>query len=148
MQKAGYVALGSLAMHGREHATVLRSGQRGLILHTLYYAKEVRSEEEWSADIQVVAPKELELACLLVEAMESKFEPEKLKDAFQQRLRELINSRSAAALTPGISHAAHQEPVEDIMEALRRSLEAKRKPVEKEGGRGPKKTSVQKRRRA
>ena len=47
---SGYAALGSLAMHGREHVAVIRPGRRGLILHTIFYAKEVRPEGEYAAD--------------------------------------------------------------------------------------------------
>ena len=132
MQKAGFVAMGTMAMHGREHATVVRPGSRGLILHTLFYANEVRSAEEWQADTHVVAARELELAGLLVQAMEAKFEPEKLKDTFEERLRDLIDSRQAIGLNAGLPHASSKAPVVDIMDALRRSLEAKRKPVAKE----------------
>ena len=55
LNQSGYAAIGTLAMHGREHAAVIRPGKSGLILHTLFYAKEVRSTEEsaptrpWSA---------------------------------------------------------------------------------------------------
>jgi Ku protein len=90
LARTGYAAMGSLAMHGREQATVVRAGARGLILHTLFYANEVRGEQEWLVDQGKVTPKELELATLLVQAMEAKFEPEKLKDAFEERLRALI----------------------------------------------------------
>ena len=61
-------AVGSVAMHGREHAVVIRSAIRGLALHTLYYAKEVRTNEEYSSDPKAVGPKELELATMLVRA--------------------------------------------------------------------------------
>ena len=43
-----------VAMHGREHVAVIRSGRRGLILHTIFYAKEVRSEGEYAADSSLV----------------------------------------------------------------------------------------------
>jgi DNA end-binding protein Ku len=136
LRQSGYVALGSVAMHGREHAVVIRPATRGLALHTLYYANEVRSNEEYSSDPQVVAAKELELAKVLVQALAAKFEPEKLKDTFEERLRELIDSRAQVGLA---SEQPRMEPARakavDLMEALRKSLEAARKPVKSEGAR-------------
>ena len=142
LHKTGYVALGKLAMHGREHATVIRPGNRGLILHTIFYAKEVRSAEEYQADSNLVSTKELDMATLLVRALAAKFEPAKLKDAFEERLRELVQTRARTAVTAEAHREApRQAPVIDIMEALRKSLEMARKPPKTE-------TRVQPKRRA
>lgn len=133
LRQSGYVALGSIAMHGREHAVVIRPATRGLALHTLYYANEVRSNEEYGGGPQAVGTKELELAKMLVEALAAKFEPDKLKDTFEERLRELIDSRTEVVVS---SEDHRMEPdmakVVDIMEALRKSLEMARKPVKSE----------------
>src|SRR5581483_11523599 len=56
---SGFAAIGSLAMHGRNHATVIRPGRRGLIVHTLFFNNEVRAAEEYSADRALVNSKEL-----------------------------------------------------------------------------------------
>lgn len=56
------MAVGELAMFGREYAVVIRPGSRGLVLHTLFFAHEVRMEEESPADLGMVDEKELELA--------------------------------------------------------------------------------------
>jgi hypothetical protein len=52
-------------MFGREYAVVIRPGSRGLVLHTLFFAHEVRMEEESPADLGMVDEKELELAKML-----------------------------------------------------------------------------------
>jgi DNA end-binding protein Ku len=133
LTETGYAAIGSLAMHGREHATAIRPGTQGLILHTLYFAKEVRSAEEYRADPSLVVSKELEMAKLFVNALAAKFDPEKLKDTFEERLQQLIQERSQTALAAYKSgEVARRAPVVDIMEALRKSLEMVRKPVKSE----------------
>lgn len=129
LTESGYAAIGALAMHGREHATVIRPGRRGLIAHTLFYANEVRADEEPAADDRLVNPKELELAKLLVRALAAHFEPAKLKDAFQERLQALIQSRTETAIA---ARPPGRAPVVDIMEALRKSLEMARKPPARE----------------
>lgn len=129
LAESGYAAIGALAMHGREHATVIRPGRRGLVAHTLFYANEVRADEEPAADDGLVNPKELELAKLFVRALAAHFDPAKLKDAFQERLRALIQSRTETAAAP---RPRERAPIVDIMEALRKSLEMARKPPARE----------------
>src|SRR5262249_24389171 len=60
LSETRYAALGTLAMHGREHATLVRPGPRGLIVHTLFYRNEVRATEEYTSDPELVSAKELE----------------------------------------------------------------------------------------
>lgn len=133
LTETGYAALGSLAMHGCEHATVIRAGRRGLVLHTLFYGNEVRQEEEYTSDTALVTAKELELAKIFVRALAAKFEPARLKDAFEERLQELIRARAGSAV-PAYQRGevAKPAPVVDIMEALRKSLEMVRKPPKTE----------------
>lgn len=146
LETSGHAALGSLAMHGREHAVVIRAARQGLVLHTLFYSNEVRADDAWRADA-TVNEKELALATMLVESMEAPFDPSKLKDTFEERLRALIEARaptpaSAATATP-------RAPAIDLMEALRKSIAAAKKPIEPER-RAPRhaKSPHEKRRRA
>jgi len=92
LANTGYAALGSLAMHGREHAALIRAGKRGLILHTLFYAKEVRLDEEHGADGDLVGAKELELAETLVRALAAPFDPEwdPENQEYKQKARALL----------------------------------------------------------
>jgi DNA end-binding protein Ku len=130
LRKSGFAAVGSLTMHGREHATVIRPGKRGLILHTLFFAKDVRQEEEFAADPQLAGAKEVDLAAQFVKLLAAKFEPEKLKDSYEERLRALIEERKPAAASAQAERgtAAPAAPVIDILEALKKSIEAARKP--------------------
>jgi DNA end-binding protein Ku len=135
LKASGYAALGSLAMHGREHVAVIRPGKTGLILHTLFYNNEVRSNEEFRTDPSTVNSRELELAGQLVSMMADTFDPAKLKDAFEERVRELVESRApVAAAGASAIDAGSQTPVIDIAEALRKSLERIRKPARSEAG--------------
>ena len=151
LAQSGYAAIGSLAMHGREHATVIRPGRRGLIIHTLYYEKEVRAGEEYAADTSLVNAKELELAKTVVGALAAAFDASKLKDAFEERLRALIESRAETAVAAYGREAgeeARPAPVLDIMEALRKSLEMARKPPKTETARPPAKSKAAKSKRS
>lgn len=148
LTETDYAAIGSLAMHGREHATVIRSGRRGLILHALFYENEVRADEEYKTDSTLVSAKELELAKTVIRAMAVPFEANKLKDAFEERLRQVIDSRAhIAASAHEHGQAGKSPPVIDIMEALRKSLEMARKPPKSETSEQSKAKSKQNRRR-
>ena len=62
LQRAGYAALAQWTVHNREHLVLLRPGRFGLLVHTLFYADEVRALDEFRTETEWVAPQELELA--------------------------------------------------------------------------------------
>src|SRR6185295_2828573 len=81
----------------------------------------------------LVGKKELELATMLVEALAAEFQPAKLKDTFEERLRELIDVRAHTATAfERMEQQPAAAPVIDILEALKKSLEKARKPVQSE----------------
>ena len=132
LAETGYVAVGAFAMHGREHAALIRPGAHGLVLHTLFYANEVGREES-PAGPNLVSEKELDLAKALISALSAPFDAAKLKDQFEERLRQFIESRAATAVPAAAPNESRQAaPVVDIMEALRQSLAAARKPARSE----------------
>jgi len=122
MRQTGYAALGQLTMHRRDHVLVLRPGKRGLIGHTMYYPDEVRSTEEFRTDTGMVAAKELDLAKALITALAQSFDPARFKNAFRERLSELIESRISGRQITRIEPRAPAKVI-DIMDALKRSLE-------------------------
>ncbi len=133
MAESGYAALGSFAMHGREHAALVRPGRRGLILHTLFYANEVRQEGEYATDASLVASKERQLAVTLIDALAAPFDSSKLKNAQEERVRALVESRAPSAVPAfGAEPPLASAPPVDIMEALRKSLAAAKKPAARE----------------
>lgn len=130
MRESGYYGIAKIAMHNREHIVVLRPAKTGMMLHTMYYRSEVRAADEFRTDASSLKEKELGLARLLIESLAGEFEPEKYHDTYRANLEKMIQAKiegHAVVETP----ATHIAPVIDIMEALRKSLEAK-KPVQRE----------------
>jgi DNA end-binding protein Ku len=136
MRASGYAALGSFAMHGREHMAVIRPAARGIVVHTLFYAHEVHAADEYTVPSGQTTAKEVELAQTLIRALAAPFEPERFKDAFEEKVRALVKARAAAGLAPEAGAEASagrpSAPVIDIMEALKKSLESARKPAARE----------------
>ncbi len=130
LRETGFVGLAQLAMHRREHIVVVRPGRSGLIAHTMYYPDEIRSAEEFHADPSQINPRELELAKKLIATMAAPFEPEKFRDTFRDRLRQMIEARIQGRQVAQERGAARPTAeVVDIMQALEKSLKAARKPA-------------------
>jgi DNA end-binding protein Ku len=128
MRETRYFGIAKIAMHNREHVVVLRPGDKGMVLHTMYYADEVRRSEEFRTDASTLKEKELALAKMLVESLAGEFEPEKYHDAYRDNLRKMIEAKiegHKVVETP----ESHIAPVIDIMEALKKSLEMRKPPM-------------------
>jgi len=129
LRKSGYSGVAKIAMHNREHIVILRPGQRGILLHTMYFTNEIRQVDEFRTDLDLVKEKELALAGTLIEALSAKFEPEKYKDTYRENLMGMIQTKIQGQKVVEAPEP-HVAPVIDIMEALKRTLEIKKKPVQ------------------
>ncbi len=128
IRESKYYAVAKLAMHNREHIVILRPGDKGVVLHTMFYNDEIRQVEEFRTDTSVVNEKELALAKMLIEALIADFEPQKYKDTYRENLQRMIQAKlegHKVVATP----APQIAPVIDIMEALKKSLAEQKKPA-------------------
>lgn len=137
MQTTGLVAVAQFAMHTREHVVVLRPGKTGLLAHTMFFTSEVRADEEYHADVNVVAAKELDLAETLIRSLAAPFEPGKYRDQYRERLESIIAKkvRGEPVSVPETPHRSAE--VVDIADALRRSLANLKKPLASEPPKQP-----------
>ena len=129
LRKSGYSGVAKIAMHNREHIVILRPGPRGILLHTMYFTNEIRQVDEFRTDLDLVKEKELALANTLIEALAAKFEPEKYKDTYRENLLAMIQNKIQGQKVVEAPEP-HVAPVIDIMEALKRTLEIRKKPVQ------------------
>ena len=129
LKRSGYVGIAKLTMHNREHIVVLRPGRSGMLLHTMYYEDEVRKVEEFRTDTSLVKDKELALAMTLIESLEAEFEPTKYKDNYRENVMAMIEAKVQGKQVVAVPEAQQLAPVIDIMEALKASLAAGKKPM-------------------
>jgi len=131
LKRTGYVGVAKIAMHNREHIVIFRPGASGLMMHTMYFANEVRKVEEFRTDTSLVKEQETKLAEMLVQSLAATFEPEKYKDTYRENLQKLIDAKinGQEVVTPPAPEPAK---VVDIMEALKKSLAIAKKPVASE----------------
>ena len=128
LRKSGYVGVAKIAMHNREHVVILRPGKNGVLMHTMYYTHEIRQVDEFRTDLSLVKDKELALANNLIEALAGEFDPSKYTDNYRDNLLRMIESKKAGeevVATP----LPKESKVVDIMEALKASLAAAKKPA-------------------
>jgi DNA end-binding protein Ku len=132
MAKSGRVALAKFVMRGKESLVLIRSAKDGLMLHTMYFADEVRDfgevDKGQSAKIK---GGEMELAQQLIDGLTNdEFKPEQYQDEYRQRVLDLMGKKAEGQEVTVSAPAPPRAQVVDLMEALKESL-AKRKPPAK-----------------
>jgi len=129
LKESEYYAVAKVAMHNREHIIILRPGSKGILSHTMYFQDEIRQVEEFRTDTSLVKDKELAMAKMLISSLEADFEPQKYHDEYRLNLQQMIEAKIEGKKVVA-APTEHVAPVIDIMEALKRSLEQKRKPAQ------------------
>ncbi len=132
MEESEYVAIAQLTMHNREYTVFLRPHEGGMMLHTMYYAEEVRKLEGFGAPDVELKDAEVKVAHQLIEALAAEWEPEKYHDSFQDNLKNLIQTKLEGGKIAEVEKPKKLAPVVDLMSALKQSLaemEGKKKPA-------------------
>src|SRR6266700_6937217 len=132
LEKSEYVAIAKLTMHNREYTVFLRPHEGGLMLHTMYYAEEVRKVEGFGAPDVELKEAEVKVAHQLIEALADEWNPEKYHDTFQDNLKKLIETKLEGGEITPVEKPKKLAPVVDLMAALKQSLaqtEGKKKPA-------------------
>ena len=126
------VALAKFVMRGKESLVLVRAAQDGLMLHTMYFADEVRSFSEIDkGGAAKIREGELALAQQLIDGLSNaEFEPERYADDYRQRVLELIGGKVEGKEIVTSGPPVQRAQVIDLMEALKESL-AKHAPAEK-----------------
>jgi len=123
---AGKVGVGKLALYGREYLVAVRPQGRGIVMHTLHHAAEIRSMEaveELASVPASVKPDEIRLARQVIEMFEAPLDLQDYKDEYRAGLQSIIDAKIKGQEV--VAPAAEEAPkVVNLMEALRKSLDA------------------------
>jgi DNA end-binding protein Ku len=122
MEDSGYLAIAKLTMHNREYTVILRPKAKGMVLHTMYYAEEIREVEGFGEGHSEIKPGELKVANQLIEALADKFDPEKFRDTYEENLKALIKARLEGREVTAVEKPGKPAKVVDLMDALKQSL--------------------------
>jgi len=127
MMQAGRVAVAQYTTRGKESIVLIRPSQDGLMLHTMYYADEVRDFSEIDkGEKATIKPGELQLAQRLIDELSSsEFKPENYKDQYRDRVLAVIESKVEGKEITAVGEQVQRTQVIDLMEALKQSLEGR-----------------------
>lgn len=135
LEDSKYDAIARLSMHGREHTVLIRAGsgsdEGGLLLHTLYYAGELHGANKQNIPAKVAATKkEIELATQLIKQLAAPFRPEQFHDTYRENVEKMIAEKQKGE---HVTKHAKKKPAQvvDLMEALKKSLNAKSAPAKR-----------------
>ena len=129
LEESEYVAIAKLTMHNREYTVFLRPHKGGMMLHTMYYAEEVREVESFGAPDVEIKGAEIKVAHQLIEALAGEWDPEKYHDTFQENLKKLIEAKLEGGEVQAVEPPKKLAPVIDLMAALKESLAQTKKPA-------------------
>ncbi len=135
IRKSKKAGIGEIAFSGREHlvAVVAAPGakSRGVMAYTMRYGAELRDEADYFGDIkaEVVDAKQLAMASDLIDHYTAKFDVNKYKDDYEAALKKLIDAKMKKQPLPLEEAAPKKAKVINLMDALRRSVEASGKPA-------------------
>jgi DNA end-binding protein Ku len=148
LRRTKKVALGQLAMRGREYIVSMKPCGRGIILETLRYADEVHKAQGYFRDIGEAKPDEelLDLAETLINKKTAPFDASKFHDRYVEALHDLIErKRKGKTIQTDDEDKAPAKGmnVVDLMAALKRSIE-KPGAASNDDGEAPKKKTATK----
>ena len=123
--RAGRIALSRLVISRRERPVAIHPLGRGLVLHTLYEARDIADQALVFGSIPAGKPEAdmVTLATQLIERQAGHFDPDDIEDRYESRLREVIEAKvKGEDPDPPPERADDDGKVVDLMAALRRSL--------------------------
>ncbi|NLY45826.1 MAG: Ku protein [Tissierella sp.] len=119
------VAIGKTVLGTKDTLMAIIPREDGMLISTMFYADEVKDLQKQYTQPEV-NEQELKMAKLLINSMDTPFDPAAYKDEYQERLRELIETKIS-----GQEIVAPEEEkggkVIDLMEALKASVDKAKK---------------------
>lgn len=123
------VAIGKVAIYGREYPVAIAASGRGLRMHTLHFGKEIRDLEATVPDIDRV-PTSLEhhphmqLAKDIVATMEGELDFSEFKDEYAEAVISTVQAKVAGAIVEQAQPSEPAPSVSSLFDALHATLKA------------------------
>ena len=122
----GKIGIGKLALYGREYLVAVRPFERGIVMHTLHHAAEMRgidSVDELNSVPAAVKPEEMKLARQVIQTFEQPLNLADYKDDYRAGLQTIIDAKIAGEEVVATTTGAPPKVV-NLMDALRKSLDS------------------------
>lgn len=123
----GKVGVAKVSFRDKEHLAALRLRDNALVLETMFWPDEIRSDEFEELDKTVkVRPQEVQMARSLIENLTEDWSPEQYTDAYREALLSIVEKKVAGEEIE-VVEAEEAPKVVDLMDALKQSVEATKK---------------------
>jgi DNA end-binding protein Ku len=126
MQRSGQAAIGRFVLRTRERFGLLRARDGRLECTTLRFGDEVRGTDGIDGGAAKVGKEAVDTMVALVEELSVDWEPAQYEDCFRSRLEAVVQRKQAGETVRAPEQDPAPKAAPDLMEALRRSLEAAR----------------------
>jgi DNA end-binding protein Ku len=125
MSRKKMVGLGRVVLGRRERMLMLQPRGKGMLATTLRYSYEVRQDAEYFADIGdlKLSPEMIDIAQEIIGRNAGHLEPDTFNDRYEEAVAGMLHAKQAGQAF-AVPEAAEPGNVVDIMDALKRSLEA------------------------
>jgi DNA end-binding protein Ku len=130
LEKKGLTAIATITIRKKEQLCAIRVHEGTIMLETLYYPDEIRTERGMDLGNVKVSDRELEMAFTLIDIFRKPFDPSEYQDHYREALAELIEAKLEGKQVVK-APAARETRVIDLADALKRSVEAAKKEAAK-----------------
>ena len=125
LEESGKIGVAKITIRSKEQLAVVRVYNNTLVMEIIHFPDEVRAVSDVPniPEVDVVVPKELETALMLVEQLTTEFDPTKYTDDYRTALMQLIEEKKAESTVVASDKQAKPDNVVDLMSALQASLD-------------------------
>ncbi|MCI0632345.1 MAG: Ku protein [Actinobacteria bacterium] len=127
MREAGRVGIGRFVLRTKPHLVAVRPMHDVLAVETLFFGDEVRDPTALVSGLDgiEVDERELELALRLIETLKTGWDPSSYADTYREELLRILSEKTPTRVAaPERALAGGPSAVEELMAALRESVEA------------------------
>jgi DNA end-binding protein Ku len=122
LKKTGKVALGTFVLRNRESLVVIKPKEDVLVLNKIRFSQEIKDMDEIKIPAGGNKPAEMKMAVQLINQLSGKFNIDKYKDTYSDKLIKLIKAKAKGKkITPAPLRVVHSRS-RDLMEQLKASL--------------------------
>lgn len=119
------VGIAKVSFRDKEHLAALRLMDDVIVLDTMYWPDEIRAHEFEELEGKAEArPKEVQMARSLIENLTETWNPEQYGDEYREALLGIVEKKVAGEEIEVIADEEAPEKVVDLMDALKKSVEA------------------------
>jgi len=124
MERSELVAIVKYVMRDRQNLGALRVRDGVIALERMYFADEIRPDDDIAPAKVEVSKQELDMAAQLIATITGRFEPEKYDDTYRDALCEIIRAKREGKEAHVPKPVREEAEPPDLLSALRASVEA------------------------